>query len=565
MVGAFSSIDSDRAIMSRKARMELFRKQAEDNRNDWDPFYRDVERFVTPGSTQFEVTERNDGKKKSSQDIIDGTATFAARIMSAGMHSGLSNPASVWFRLGLKNKELTERHDVRAWLNNVRDIMLDIFNGTNFYDVSPIVYEDVGTHGTSAVLSEPDVDEIMRYYHLPTGSYSLSSSNKLKINGMVREYSFTIQQMAEEFGVENLPDAQRDMARRGNWGTWIDIIHVIAPNDLFDPLAMDAKFKRFASVHYVKGDTQDGSFLRESGVANFRMLTPRWSVRGTDIYGSRSPARIALGDIKQLQVEEKGKLRAIEQGYNPTLVAPATMENQPISTLPGHTIFTPENEKGDRFKRAFEFQFDLANLIVDEDNVRGRINRAFYVDLFLALLTSSRQQTATEVEEKVAERLLALGPVIGKATGEFLKPAVELLFEEAASRGLFPDAPEAIQDEELTVEFIGLLAQAQKLAQLENNERLVAFVANIATLFPEVIDKVKWDETVDKYADDIGADPDQLNDAEEVRVVREQRAALAAQVAELEAANQVTAAAKNLSQADTSGQNALTDVIGSVT
>ena len=43
----------------------------------------------------------------------------------------------------------------------------------------------------------------------------------------------------------------------------------------------------------------------------------------------------ALGDIKQLQLEQKRKAQAIDKNVNPPMIADPSMKNEPASLLPG--------------------------------------------------------------------------------------------------------------------------------------------------------------------------------------------------------------------------------------
>jgi hypothetical protein len=70
---------------------------------------------------------------------------------------------------------------------------------------------------------------------------------------------------------------------------------------------------------------------------------------------------------------------------------------------------------------------------------------------------------------------------------------------------LFSEPPEELHGYPLDVELISILAQAQKAADLGSVERLWAFAGNIAAARPEVLDKLNADESIDVYADKLGA------------------------------------------------------------
>ncbi len=60
------------------------------------------------------------------------------------------------------------------------------------------------------------------------------------------------------------------------------------------------------------------------------------------------------------------------------------------------------------------------------------------------------------------EKLLQLGPVLERLNDEFLDPFVDRTFNIMARRNLFPEPPEELQGTPLKVEYVSILAQAQK-------------------------------------------------------------------------------------------------------
>lgn len=107
-----------------------------------------------------------------------------------------------------------------------------------------------------------------------------------------------------------------------------------------------------------------------------------------------------------------------------------------------------------------------------------------------------------------------------------------------------------------------MMAQAQKAVGTGAIERLAGFVGNMAAVKPEVLDKFDADQTVDEYAEMLGVPPKIVVSDDIVQATREARAEQQQQMQQMEQAAQGAQAAKVLADADTGGQNALTDVIG---
>ena len=277
----------------------------------------------------------------------------------------------------------------------------------------------------------------------------------------------------------------------------IDINHVVLANEDYDPRKPGSKYKKFKSVYYERGVTQvsnsagfsgnnaEDKFLSEKGYDFFPALAVRWETVGEDSYGTSSPGMICLGDVKQLQLGEKRIAAAIEQKVRPSMVGPTALKNAKASILPGDITYLDEREGSRGFRPLFEINFDIRELEVKQDQIRQRISKAYYEDLFLMLANTNRRQiTATEVEERHEEKLLALGPVLERINQDLLDPLIENTYAIMDAMGLLPDTPEELEDSDYNVEYISIMAQAQKLAGVGNIERFLGFVGQVSALDP---------------------------------------------------------------------------------
>src|SRR5688572_17893259 len=80
--------------------------------------WRELNDYIMPRRGRFTLSDRGKGERRSSK-IIDSTATFAARTLSAGMMSGITSPARPWFRLGTPDPDLSEHASDKQWLHIV--------------------------------------------------------------------------------------------------------------------------------------------------------------------------------------------------------------------------------------------------------------------------------------------------------------------------------------------------------------------------------------------------------------------------------------------------------------
>jgi hypothetical protein len=122
---------------------------------------------------------------------------------------------------------------------------------------------------------------------------------------------------------------------------------------------------------------------------------------------------------------------------------------------------------------------------------------------------------------------------------------------------LIPPPPESIAGEELKVEYISVMAQAQKLVGVGTVERFAGFVGQAATFQPEILDKVDFDQMVDVYGDMTSVQPSIIRTDEAVAEMRQQRAQEQQQAQQMEMAQQGSQAAKNLSETKLDEDSAL--------
>ena len=87
-----------------------------------------------------------------------------------------------------------------------------------------------------------------------------------------------------------------------------------------------------------------------------------------------------------------------------------------------------------------------------------------------------------------------------------------------------PPWPEEMGEQPLKVEFVSVLAQAQKMVGTGAIERYVGFVGQMAQMAPEILDVVNPDKVADAYGDYLGVDAKIIRSQEERDQIREQRA-----------------------------------------
>lgn len=536
-------------------------------RASWDSHAKELSQFLLPRSSRFTTSETNQGGSKHNK-IYDNTGLRAVRILAAGMMSGLTSPARPWFRLKHQDDDLMEYEPVKLWCSDVTRKILQVFGKSNIYRTLHQGYTELGVFGTHSSLVLPDDQTVIHSTALTWGEYAIATDAKGRVDTLYREFRMTATAMVREFGLENCSPPVQRAYNHGQLDTWFDVVHAIEPNLDRDPRLLDNRNMAFRSCYFEQGQQVKGKYLRESGFKRFRGLCPRWQVTGQDVYGE-SPGMEALGDTKQLQHEQFRKAQGIDYMTKPPIGLPTGMKGTEIDTLPGGVSYFDQAGGGIGGQRQlFDVNLNLEHLLADIQDIRGRINSAYYADLFMMIASMDQggdKMTATEVAERHEEKLLMLGPVLERQHNENIEPLIDMTFEQLFEAGELPPIPPELEGQPLETELLGILAQAQRAVQTGGIDRFLTGAGNMASLGkPEVMDKINGDAVVEIYGDALGIDPRVLNDDREVEKIRGARAQAAAEAQKNAQAMDAMDAAGSLGQVATQGgaSNAGADVIG---
>jgi len=495
--------------------------QLKSDRATWFAHWQEITAYLLPRNGRYFRQDHNKGWRRHN-NIYDSTGTRALRTLSAGLMGGLTSPARPWFRLATSDQELMQSEPVRLWLAQCTRIMLDIFQQSNTYRALHSYYEELGAFGTSAGIVSDDFNNVIHHHPLTAGEYCIAQDWKGNVCTLYREFEKTVGEIVKEFGAENVSNTVKNLYDRGEIDSWIPIVHAVEPRADRDLSKCDAKNMAWKSVYYeIGGDP--GKVLREGGYRSFPALVPRWAVAGGDIYGN-SPGMEALGDIKQLQQEQLRKSQGIDYMTAPPLQVPSSLKNREIERLPGGITYYDANQNTQGIKSMFEVRLDLNHLLADIQDVRQRINGAFYADMFLMLQSDvDTSKTATEVAELHEEKMLMIGPVLERLHNELLSPLVDMTFQRMLAHKLVPTPPQELHGQNINVELVSMLAQAQRAIATNGVDRFVSNLGQIAQFKPEVLDKFDADAWADRYSDMLGVDPELVVGSDKVALIRQQR------------------------------------------
>lgn len=532
--------------------------------DNWKSHFIDISNYLMTRKGRFlgVDTKANDGSKRNSK-VIDSTGGRALRVLAAGLQGGLTSPARPWFKLGLPDKDLMEYGPVKNWVEEVRKLLLYMFSQCNIYNALHSMYGELGGFGTAAMIVEEDFKTVMRCYPFTIGEYVISTNQYMRVDTLGRIYYDTARNIIDQFGKENVSVQIKNAVDTKNENAWFQVAHLIQPNKDMKRGKKDSANMPYSSVYweYKGGSGNENVFLKESGYEMFPIMAPRWDVTGSEVYG-RSPGMEVLGDVKMLQKMQEKSLKALDKVVDPPMNADSSLKNEHKTTIPGGVTYV-DPQRQNTFSPTYQINPDIQAIEYKIQNVQNAIREGFFNDLFLMLAGSAnKNMTATEVVERHEEKLLMVGPVIERLQPELLDPIIDRGYDILERNNLLPEPPEELQGMEIQVEYISLLAQAQKMVGTTAIEQTVAFIGDMATVKPEALYKLNVDEAINQYSDMVGSPPSIVVPDDIAEANRQADLEAAQQQQQQEQMQQAIEGAKTLSETDTGDNNALAALMG---
>jgi hypothetical protein len=534
-------------------------------RSEHDSMARELRDLFWPRQGRFEGEKKNRGGNQHKR-IINNASIMARRTLAAGMQTGVTNESRPWFLLQPADEEMMDYGPIAQWFEMVEQTMYRILSRSNMYNVFYNMYSNLGVFGTASADVLYDYEDVVRGYPHAWGSFWLQSNERDVVDTRFRMIKMTVEAMVNKFGLKQCSRDVQRLYSQGNYDELIDVVNVVEPRRDRNPNSPLATDMAWASVWFEHGQDREDAILMESGFEDFPGVAPRWEVNDGAVYGN-APGMDALGDNLQLQTQERRKGLAIDKGLSPPLVGTGGLAvGRSVNLLPGKINWVKSNTTGVPVAPIHTIDPTFVRFLSeDSKEVVQRINDAFYVDLFLMLSQSDRREiTAREIEERHEEKLLMLGPVLHRLRDELYDPVVKRVFDIAMREEGLPPPPPELDGEEIVVQYISILHQAQQAVGLVGIDRLTGYVGNLAAVNPEVLDNMDFDEATREYHRMAGVPQAILRDSTEVQELRAQRAkqeqqmqqaAMAEQAAG--AANQGAQAAKVLSETRTEDPSAL--------
>lgn len=488
------------------------------SRATWEAHWEDVSTFVAPrygGVVGF----RSRGAKRMER-VFDTTALDANDTFAAGMFGHLCS--GKWFALkGKRGDEIADE-----WYSEATRILLEEISMSNFGQVGYETFKKLGAIGTACVLVEAGTVTTLNFREFHIGSFFIMENSRGLVDTVYRRFKYTARQAVQDFGKENVGPvvlkAYGDNKRRNEE---FEFIQAVFPRTDRDTTKLDQENMAFACLYIA---VKDKHLIEEAGYEEMPFIVVRLEVESGEVYG-RSIGMKKLPEVKLLNKKVKLRIKAFEKVVDPPLQVPDDGYIMPLRTTPGGINYYRANST-DRIQ-PLTTDIDLSPCFVVEEGLRKSINHAWYVDLFALLAdTEKATMTATEVMEKVEEKLILLMPLLGRLQAEWFDFMIARCLALLIRAGLIPEPPEGVEMYE--VEYMGKLAIALKLGEIKALRTTMDYIGPLAEMDPGVTDVLNKDAITKGICRRMALPEEWLNDDMVIEVIREEREqAMAAQQA----------------------------------
>jgi len=478
-------------------------------------------------------------------DLFDSTAPNSVDYAAAGIQGYLTNPATRWFKLMLKDRRMMEMAGAKAYLRDCEDAIYDALNGSNFYQEDTEGYRNLLVIATDVLYEDEDIETDIRFLSVPIENCVIVPNASGRIRTVYIMFEYTADQAVEKFGQAKMSKELMEAYTNLNFDKKWQFLYCVYQRPVFDASKKDKKNMPFASEWI---DVKALTSVKEGGYNEFPFMISRWAkASGDDPYGV-CPTDREISNIKTLNAMCATNLIAGEKMSDPPLDIPDEAFMRPLDFQAGGLNMRNTGYAGEKINQIYA-SGNVPFALEYEDARRRMIQQAYFNDLFI-VLNQRIDATAEEIRARVAERMLLLGPAIGMIVTDKLRPAVERTYNILYRLRKLPPTPPGLQGQQFIVVATSPLAQAQKAVEMQGLNMAMNIVAQLMQIQPEIIDKVKCDDVLDFAADITNLNPKLIRDDAEVAEIRSNRAAANAMAQQMQMMEQGANTVKTASEAD---------------
>lgn len=441
------------------------------------------------------IVQESPGRRRE-REIYDTTGRTMVNLLSGGLHSLLTNPATQWFDLRTEDTSLMEIHEVNLWLDRVTSILLATFQRPEhrFVSQQDEVFLDLVAFGTGTMFIGDTAGQPVLFSARPLSEIYLAENQNGRVDTVFRKFRMTARQVVLKWGGE-APEKARKAVSDGRSEEDCWLLHAVFPSN--DPARPDDLPRNRLAFDSVFLSVDEKKVLgRPNGYEEQPYLVARWRVDGGEVYG-RGPGDDALADQKMASAMKQVALQSVQMSMAPPFITEDDGSIIQLDMRPfGRNIVKPGgflNPPIQALDTGARIQMGI-DLIRD---TRQQVEEAFHFELLKLIqnrgLTPMTARQATLIQNSV-ERLLA--PILGRQHEDYLGPMIDRVYGILLRRNEIPAPPPALSGQPLKIEYVSPITRAQKRGDVDATLQFLQSLVEIEQIRPGTMDLVDLDEAM---------------------------------------------------------------------
>lgn len=512
--------------------------------------WRDVDRYVDPfGAGGF---DKQEGMIRDVEELFDVTGMDGGDRYTAAI-AGLTIPRNQrWHGVRFDDEELMKLPVLVRWCQHATDRLFAARYAPDagFEVQAHIDIRQEGKYGISPMWIGDRPGRGLFYKTLHMSQVFCEEDYCGRVATVHRLYELPLLEAAREFGEQYLSDKSREMLRDPKKRhERIEILHVVRPNDKYEPGFLDTRGKPIESL-YIEKDQK--WLMRRHGFYTHPIPVSRHVTGPSDVYG-RSPAMKALATIKGLQAMGRTILEAGNKAVDPPLLMSDDADIGKLMTYPGALNVGGLDDRGQQLVKPLYTGGELPVGMELRDGEREVVKRIFLEEMFLLLSNPSDRMTATQVVEQLRKEGVLVAPFAGRRETEKLGPQIERELEILMRRGVIeplpPEAKEAGARPRILMDNpLSKMARAEEVSGFTRTVEVAVQAASAGAT--EALEVINFEAGMRDLAHVLGARPTHIFSPDEVAQRRADKQAREDAMAAAQVVPDVAGAALDLARAN---------------
>lgn len=366
---------------------------------------------------------------------LDGIGTICASKLASGLFSNSVSLEREWFAYSCADPELAKLRSVTEWLGEASRIAWQALRAGNFQSVIQEALVVYPVFGRAVVFERfDDIRRRVVFQQFAPADVWFTETAECELERVFRRFWLTAEAAVGRYGEKVSEVVRREAAEPATALTRHEFVHVVEPRQVRDPGRKDNL--NFALAGYEIERENGGAVCLEDGYEVMPYQIPRfwrWDSR----YGT-GPAEAALPDIREIQTACFDFSHGVEMATLPPVFVPDSESARDVDLRPGRINYYDQAVGA---PQEYKTGANLAHTAQYIEGKKAQVRETFMVDLFAILEDRAGNMTATEVVERVRNRLQSITPVVSRLKSELFEPLLLRVLHLLRRARAFPEVP----------------------------------------------------------------------------------------------------------------------------